>query len=148
MTDNEYNLSEPSNSEHPTFTRVFEGLMTEAQTEAPPLERARRKLAELEAMDDQAEEYAKVTVTREQSAVVYIRLLPGTKPCDIPHELIKEAAAGLDRLDWQSVPGVSVSCACRCDAQEARVYDDGDMIETEIRDARAKLARLESEALK
>ncbi len=120
-------------------------LFTPPPSEPPALEKARRKL---EAIESEPPCYLKFDVERTSRSEVYIRVIPGTKPKDVPRGIIEKAARELDDSDWgygndHEFSGYNGK---EVDADEAETYAVEDA--TGIEALWLEVARLEAEELK
>lgn len=113
-------------------------------TPLPPLEAARRKLAAIESAPPC---YLKFDVERTSRSEVYIRVIPGTLPKDVPRSIVEDAARELDSSDWGygSDDDFSGFNGRPVDADEAESY--GPIDATGLDAIRAKVERLEKETL-
>jgi len=117
-------------------------LITVPETPLPSLEVARRKLAAIELA---AKVYLKIDVERTCGSEVYIRVLSGTTPEDVPQHVIDSAARRLGSCDWD-YPEYYKRNGREVDASEAEYYEVEDA--TGLDATRSDVARLEREALK
>lgn len=84
---------------------------------------------------------------RTSRSEIYVRVIPGTKPKDVPDSVIEEAARELDDSDWGfgSEHEYSGYNGRPVDADEAEAYSPEDA--TGLEQLRDEVARLESAAL-